>query len=91
MREKLPPGIHMLNACGDRYRFTVGLAAAMTSGRVSLHPSTTTSETIRHLVQFAPDAFCLTDNPECWFAMPCMQYPELPEPTPSDRVAFARR
>jgi len=89
LREKLPPGTHMLNACGDRYRFTVGLAAAMTSGRVSLHPTTTTSETIRHLLQFAPDAFCLTDNPESSLAMPRLQFPELPEPTPSDRVAFA--
>ena len=36
----LPPGRHVLNLCGDHYRFTVALAACIVSGRVSLLPST---------------------------------------------------
>ncbi len=40
---------HVLNACADRYRFAVGLAACIVSGRVSLLPSTHTREVIRQL------------------------------------------
>ena len=32
----LPAGRHVLNTCADRYRFAVGLAAILVSGRVSL-------------------------------------------------------
>jgi hypothetical protein len=31
----LPAGRHQLNVCQDRYRFTVGLAAGMVSGKTS--------------------------------------------------------
>src|SRR5450755_4188269 len=70
LRDKLPAGAHMLNACNDRYWFTVGLAAAMTSNKVNLLPSTTTPEMIRQLLLFAPDAFCLTDSTDCSIGLP---------------------
>lgn len=73
----LPAGRHMLNACNDRYRFAVGLAAAMAAGKISLLPSTQTPETIRRLSEFAPDAFCLTDSRDCAIALPQVQFPEL--------------
>ena len=53
----LPSGVHVLNVCADRYRFTVGLAACLMTGRVSLLPSTHTPEVIGQLAGFAPDAF----------------------------------
>ena len=56
---------HVLNVCADRYRFTVGLAACLMSERVSLLPSTHTPQVIAQLAAFAPDAFCLTDDPRC--------------------------
>src|SRR5581483_1071959 len=59
----LPTGNHVLNVCSDRYRFTVGFAASLVAGKVSLLPSTHTPEVIRQLKLFAPDAFCLTDDP----------------------------
>jgi acyl-coenzyme A synthetase/AMP-(fatty) acid ligase len=74
LREQLPAGLHMLNACSDRYRFTVGLAAAVTGGKVSLLPPTTTPETIRQLLLFAPDAFCLTDADDCPIALPQVRF-----------------
>ena len=67
---RLPAGRHALNVCADRYRFAVGLAACLTSGRISLLPSTYTPEVIRQLGEFAPDAFCLTDDPACEIALP---------------------
>lgn len=73
----LPAGKHVLNVCADRYRFAVGLAACLATGRISLLPSTHTPETIRQLLSFAPDAFCLTDNPACDIALPLFHYPEL--------------
>jgi hypothetical protein len=71
----LPPGRHVLNICTDRYRFTVGLAACLMSARVSLLPSTHTPEVIRQLGHFAPDAFCLTDDPHCTIELPRVRFP----------------
>jgi acyl-coenzyme A synthetase/AMP-(fatty) acid ligase len=72
----LPAGRHMLNVCADRYRFTVGLAACLISGRVSLLPSTHTPEVIAQLAGFAPDAFCLTDDRRCDIGLPLVHYPD---------------
>jgi acyl-coenzyme A synthetase/AMP-(fatty) acid ligase len=74
----LPPGRHVLNVCSDRYRFAVGFAACLMSGRVSLLPSTHTPEVIARLAAFAPDAFCLTDDPRCDIALPQIFFPEDP-------------
>ncbi len=62
LRAILLPGRHILNICRDRYRFMVGLAAAMTADKISLLPSTYTRETVSQLVRFAPDLFCLSDD-----------------------------
>jgi acyl-coenzyme A synthetase/AMP-(fatty) acid ligase len=72
---QLPPARHVLNACKDRYAFAVGLAACISSGRVSLLPSTHTPETIRQLQGFAPDAICLTDDAACDVGLPLCQFP----------------
>ena len=71
---RLPAGRHVLNICSDRYRFTVGLAASLLTERISLLPSTHTPEVIRQLAQFAPDAFCLTDDPSCAIDLPRFQF-----------------
>jgi acyl-coenzyme A synthetase/AMP-(fatty) acid ligase len=73
---RLPAGRHVLNACADRYRFSVGLAACLITGRVSLLPSTHTAEVVRQLLQFAPDAFCLTDASDCDIELPLVRFPE---------------
>ncbi len=82
----LPAGNHVLNMCADRYRFTVGLAACLMTGRVSLLPSTHTPEVIAQLANFAPDAFCLTDDQRCDVALPKHYYHEE---RPADDVARA--
>jgi acyl-coenzyme A synthetase/AMP-(fatty) acid ligase len=71
---RLPAGRHVLNACVDRYRFAVGLAACLVSGRASLLPSTHTAEVVGQLAQFAPDAFCLTDDRDCDIELPLVQF-----------------
>ena len=37
---RLPAGNNLLNVCQDRYRFTVGFAAGLISGKTSLQPAT---------------------------------------------------
>jgi acyl-coenzyme A synthetase/AMP-(fatty) acid ligase len=69
----LGAGAHVLNACADRYHFTVGFAASLLSGKVSLLPSTHTPEVVRQLTEFAPDVVCLTDDADC--ALPRVAYP----------------
>lgn len=76
LRAVLPEGGHVLNACGDRYRFMVGLCAAVVAGKVSLLPSTQTPEMIRQMRDYAPDVFCLTDAADCAIALSQVHYPE---------------
>jgi len=74
----LGDGANVLNVCSDRYRFAVGLAAALASGKVSLLPSTRTPAVIAHLKRFAPDAVCLTDEDECDIDLPLVRFPGGP-------------
>jgi acyl-coenzyme A synthetase/AMP-(fatty) acid ligase len=67
---RLPAGAHVLNFCDDRYWFAVGLAASLVTGKCSILPSTHTPEVIRHLRAFAPDVFCLSDDPQCPLDLP---------------------
>jgi len=84
----LPDSQHVLNVCADRYRFTVGLAACLMSGRVSLLPSTHTPQVIAQLAAFAPDAFCLTDDPCCDIDLPQVLFPgRFPESMPEGAAA----
>ena len=71
---RLPAGMHVLNLCTDRYRFTVGLAASLLSGKCSLLPPAHTPELIRQLRSFAPDGFCLTDDADCTLDLPLLFY-----------------
>ncbi|MBW8305515.1 MAG: beta-hydroxyacyl-ACP dehydratase, partial [Thiobacillus sp.] len=72
---QLPPGRHVLNLCGDRYHFTVALAACVVSGRVSLLPSTHTPEMVRQMQRIAPDIFCIVDQ-DAGADLPTFRYPE---------------
>lgn len=76
LAERLPAGRHVLNLCVDRYRFTVGLAASIVTGRISLLPSTHTPEMLRQMQQIAPDVFCIVDQDDDGIALPCFRYPE---------------
>jgi acyl-coenzyme A synthetase/AMP-(fatty) acid ligase len=74
---RFPAGSHLLNMCSDRYRFSVGLAAAIVAGKVSLLPSTHTPEVVRQIKDFAPDVFCLTDDDRCAVDLPRLRYPVM--------------
>jgi len=82
-----PAGGHLLNMCSDRYRFSVGLAAAILAGKVSLLPSTQTPEVVRQIKLFAPDVFCLTDSDLCTVDLPQLRYPVM-STSPPDEIAI---
>ena len=72
----LPTSPYLINMCRDRYRFSVGLAAAIVSNKISLLPSTHTPETLRQMRAFAPDVFCLTDSDSRDIELPQFAYPQ---------------
>ncbi len=82
---QLPPGRHVLNLCGDRYRFTVALAACIVSGRISLLPSTHTPEMVRQMQRIAPDVFCIADQ-SAGVELPTFRYPESVPPPGDDHA-----
>ncbi len=59
---RLPARGYVLNHCDDRYRFLVGLAAALMRGQVSLFPSNRAPQVLRQLADDYPGAYCLTDR-----------------------------
>ncbi|MFC5430606.1 AMP-binding protein [Paraburkholderia denitrificans] len=83
----LPAGGHVFNVCVDRYRFAVGLCAALVGGRISLLPSTQTPEMVRQLASFAPDTFCLHDAADCTIDLPRFRFPEPGAPDAHDDIA----
>ena len=73
----LPAGRHLLNVCQDRYHFTVGLAAGLVSGKVSLQPSSQSAETLRQIKAACPDVFCLCDGAFDHLDLPRLDFPPL--------------
>ena len=58
---QLPAHGSPLNLSGDRYRFAVGLGAAMVRGHISLLPPNHTPDTIERLQRQFPDLYALAD------------------------------
>ena len=84
MAQAMPAARHVLNACGDRYRFAVTLCAAALRGQLTLLPSTTTPGAIRSLLDFATDAYCVSDDAACDLDMPRMQFVDGGKRVPAD-------
>lgn len=74
LARRLPASLHILNACKDRYHFTVGLAASLIAGKCSVLPSTHTPEVIRHLATLTPDVICLSDDAHNAIDLPQLSY-----------------
>ncbi len=71
---QLPARRYVLNLCIDRYRFTVGLAAALCRQQISLMPPNDTPKAIEELASDYPDVFCLTDAAPP--PLPSLAYPD---------------
>jgi acyl-coenzyme A synthetase/AMP-(fatty) acid ligase len=81
----LPERGHVLNVCADRYRFAVGLAAALLRRQVSLLPPNVTPDLIERLHAQFPDVYCLSDRPSGMGSLETVGFPPaadgVPEPT----------
>jgi acyl-coenzyme A synthetase/AMP-(fatty) acid ligase len=73
----LPPRGAVINLCGDRYRFTVGLAAALSRRQVSLLPPNDTPGMLEQIAADFPDSYCLSDGTRPPLSISCLAYPEV--------------
>lgn len=76
----LPVGRHLLNVCQDRYRFTVGFAAGLLSGKTSLQPSSQSLEALRQIKSAHPDVVCLCDSDFDSLDLPRLDFPVFVAP-----------
>jgi len=75
LAERLPAGNNLLNICQDRYRFTVGFAAGLISGKTSLQPASQSAETLRQIQAACPDVVCLCDDDFDTLDLPRLDFP----------------
>lgn len=71
----LPERRYLVNFCGDRYRFAVGLAAALVRGQVSLLPPAQTPELLRSLSQTYSGLYALSDSGPASSVIETVAYP----------------
>lgn len=76
LAERLPARRHVLNLSADRYRFAVGLAAALLRGQVTLLPPNDTPDLLGRLASQYPDVYCLGDRPLTQVAIETVGFPE---------------
>ncbi|HWI10929.1 MAG TPA: AMP-binding protein, partial [Burkholderiaceae bacterium] len=82
---RLPAAGPMLNITADRYRFAVGLGAAMLRGQANLMPPNHTPDTVARLRALFPTAYALSDADAPETALPLVRHAEAP--APADAVA----
>jgi hypothetical protein len=73
---RLPGRAQVVNLCADRYRFTVGFAAALVRGQVSLLPPSRAPEFLLRLAEQYPDVYCLADEAVDWCPLEVVHCPE---------------
>lgn len=64
LAHRLPASGPAVNLCQDRYRFALGLAAALLRGHTSLMPPNALPETLRRLRDQGPAPYALVDHDE---------------------------
>ncbi|MGC3985589.1 MAG: AMP-binding protein [Pseudorhodoferax sp.] len=79
---QLPAAGAMLNLSGDRYRFAVGLGAAMLRGQANLMPPNHQSATVARLRALFPQAYALVDAPGHAIDLPQVAYADAGDAAP---------
>ena len=69
LAQRLPPCGEALNLSADRYRFAVGLGAAMLRGQCNLMPPNHTPDTVASLGALFPSVYGLVDEGDTRFAL----------------------
>lgn len=93
---RLPERAHVVNLCTDRYRFTVGFAAALCRAQVSLLPPQRSPDFLQRLARVYPQLYCLGDDDADTASLEVVRVAEaslelgdeMPVPTfPADQMA----
>ncbi|MDQ3259390.1 MAG: AMP-binding protein [Pseudomonadota bacterium] len=74
---QLPDREYVINLCGDRYRFAVGLAAALVRRQISLLPPNHTPAIVAALRCDYPGLYGLTDSPLAELDLERFPFPSL--------------
>ncbi len=82
----LPRARHVLNLCTDRYRFSVGFAAALLRGQITLLPPNFTPDLIERLKDSYADVYCLTDGIAGPSGLETFDYPRPAEEQPAPQT-----
>ena len=82
---QLPERRYVINLCSDRYRFAVGLCAALVRGQISLLPPNYTPAFVASLLEDHPGLYALADSPLTEIVLERFDFPEL---SPSISGAF---
>lgn len=81
---RLPGASHVVNLCADRYRFTVGFAAALSRRQVNLLPPNQAPAPLEQLLRAYPDAYCLCDSAQEHASLKTVMFPELASTHPTE-------
>jgi acyl-coenzyme A synthetase/AMP-(fatty) acid ligase len=73
--EQLPARRYLVNLCADRYRFAVGLIAALVRGQVSLLPPDLTPDMLRQLRRDYGDLYALGESEQDLGAIEQVMFP----------------
>jgi acyl-coenzyme A synthetase/AMP-(fatty) acid ligase len=76
LARRLPATSHVVNLCADRYRFTVGLAAALLRRQITLLPASDNAATLSSLRDEFAGAVALYDRDAPAGGMPALAYPD---------------
>jgi len=83
LAHELPPAGPMLNVTADRYRFAVGLGAAMLRGQTNLLPPNHTSDMVARLRSAFATTYCLADEQSPNVDLPTIRHPASHAPIES--------
>lgn len=84
---RLPPSGPMLNVSGDRYRFAVGLGAALLRGQHNLMPPNHTPDMVARLREVFPHAYAVGDRQaRAPLSLPTLFHAEAPASRDADDV-----
>ena len=77
LAEQLPERRYVINLCADRYRFAVGLCAALVREQISLLPPNYTPAFVASLLEDHPELYALTDSPLTEIGLERFDFPDL--------------
>jgi len=82
LAEQLPQQRYLVNACQDRYRFIVGLGAALVRKQLSVLPHSYSADTSRVIAQRFGEIACLVDRDNPFAGLRSLPYPQNMNITP---------